>query len=129
LAGNLTNATAIGNGAIVNASNKVRLVNTAVTVISRVAESEVTTLPAMRINIPLFFALVLLPLAADKGTPAPPKVRPQCYAYPPRFLSNIEQNFKRFPCYCCARRIGIAALEKVKSKPTFAAGFAGSVAS
>jgi hypothetical protein len=45
LAGNLTNARAIGNGAIVNASNKVRLVNTAVTVISRVAESEVTTLP------------------------------------------------------------------------------------
>ena len=44
-AGNLTNATAIGNGAIVNASNKVRLVNTAVTVISRVAESEFTTLP------------------------------------------------------------------------------------
>jgi hypothetical protein len=44
-AGNLTNATAIGNGSIVNASNKVRLVNTAVTVISRVAESEVTTLP------------------------------------------------------------------------------------
>ena len=32
-AGNLTNATAIGNGAIVNASNKVRLGNTAVTVI------------------------------------------------------------------------------------------------
>ena len=32
-AGNLTNATAIGNGAIVNASNKIRLGNTAVTVI------------------------------------------------------------------------------------------------
>jgi hypothetical protein len=32
-AGNLTNATAIGNSAIVNASNKVRLGNTAVTVI------------------------------------------------------------------------------------------------
>jgi hypothetical protein len=32
-AGNLTNATAIGNGAIVNASNKVRLGNAAVTVI------------------------------------------------------------------------------------------------
>ena len=32
-AGNLTNATAIGNFAIVNASNKVRLGNTAVTVI------------------------------------------------------------------------------------------------
>jgi hypothetical protein len=33
LAGNLTNATAIGAGAVVNASNKVRLGNTAVTVI------------------------------------------------------------------------------------------------
>jgi hypothetical protein len=32
-AGNLTNATAIGNGAIVNASNKIRLGNAAVTVI------------------------------------------------------------------------------------------------
>src|SRR5262249_53415666 len=32
-AGNLTNATAIGNGAIVNANNKIRLGNTAVTVI------------------------------------------------------------------------------------------------
>ena len=32
-AGNLTNATAIGTGAIVNASNKIRLGNTAVTVI------------------------------------------------------------------------------------------------
>ena len=32
-AGNLTNATAIGNGANVNASNKIRLGNTAVTVI------------------------------------------------------------------------------------------------
>ena len=32
-AGNLTNATAIGDGAIVNASNKIRLGNTAVTVI------------------------------------------------------------------------------------------------
>ena len=60
-AGNLTNATAIGNGAIVNASNKVRLVNTAVTVISRVAEGEVTTLPGNANQHSLFFALVLLP--------------------------------------------------------------------